>query len=109
MLVLYNCLFSPLVLNFVLYVGGCSDFNMADITDFVESPKLKILNKFLKDQLLRVADHYGIGISDKRPSKEVVKSEIKAFLCDLKRSLILFQKRSGLGNLVMVCTNICRL
>ena len=79
----YIILFSPLVLNFVLYVGGCSDFDMADITDFVESPKLEVLNKFTKDQLLRVADHYSIRISDKSSSKEVVKSEIKAFLCDL--------------------------
>lgn len=37
------------------------------------------MSKFTKDQLLRVADHHSIGISDKRSSKEVVKSEVKAF------------------------------
>lgn len=65
-----------------MYVGEFS-FKMADINDFVEAPRLETLNRFTEDQLLKVADHYSIGISDKKSSKEIVKSEIKAFLSDL--------------------------
>lgn len=56
---------------------------MANIAEFVEAPSCGGLNKFMKDQLLRVSDHYKIDISDKRANKEVLKSEIKAFLSDL--------------------------
>ena len=56
---------------------------MANIAEFVEAPSLELLNRFTKDQLLRVADHYRIGISDKKSNKEVLKSEIKAFLGDV--------------------------
>lgn len=54
------------MLTFVLYVGEFS-FKMADLNDFVEAPRLT-LNRFTKDQLLKVADHYSIGISDKKSS-----------------------------------------
>ncbi|XP_033942524.1 uncharacterized protein cep104 isoform X1 [Pseudochaenichthys georgianus] len=54
---------------------------MASIEDFVESPNEDVLGTYKKDQLLRVADHYGLELP-KKLNKEELLVEIKAQLVE---------------------------
>nr|XP_033957166.1 uncharacterized protein LOC117460055 [Pseudochaenichthys georgianus] len=54
---------------------------MASIEDFVESPNEDLLDTYKKDQLLRVADHYGLELP-KKLNKEELLVEIKAQLVE---------------------------
>lgn len=54
---------------------------MASIEDFVESPNEDLLGTYKKDQLLRVADHYGLELP-KKLNKEELLVEIKAQLVE---------------------------
>ena len=55
---------------------------MSEVTEFVSAPTEEFLDKCTKDQLLRIADHYKIEISDKR-LKDTVKSILRANLSDM--------------------------
>ena len=55
---------------------------MASVDEFVHSPSDHLLNQYTKDQLLKIADHYGIDIGDKR-LKENIKAILKANLVEV--------------------------
>lgn len=55
---------------------------MADISDFVKAPSEDFLNKCTKEQLLKIADHFEIDISDRR-LKDTVKSILTANLTEM--------------------------
>ena len=48
---------------------------MASVSSFVQSPTEAILNSCTKDQLLKLVEHYGVDIGDKK-----LKAEIKGAL-----------------------------
>ena len=54
---------------------------MASLDDFFHSPSDHLLNQYTKDQLLKVAEHYEIEISDKR-LKENIRAILKANLVE---------------------------
>lgn len=56
-------------------------WTMATVEDFLKAPSEELLDCFSREQLLRVADHFGLEISDMRV-KESMKSIIKANLFD---------------------------
>ena len=64
----------------VLLVWG---LKMAQVEDFFETPAELFLEDCIKDQLLKIADHYEFVISDRR-LKETIKSILKANLQDMK-------------------------
>ena len=53
---------------------------MASIDDFIQSPSDELLNSYKKEQLMRVADHYGVELP-----KKVNKEEL---LATLKHELV---------------------
>lgn len=56
---------------------------MASIEDFVQSPSEDLLNSYKKDQLLKVADHYGVKLL-KKSNKDEVLATLKAHLVEEK-------------------------
>lgn len=54
---------------------------MAEIEEFLKSPTEVLLDRYTKDQLLRIVEYYEIEISDKH-LKDTVKSILKANLKD---------------------------
>uniref|UniRef100_A0A3B4TE40 Gypsy retrotransposon integrase-like protein 1 n=1 Tax=Seriola dumerili TaxID=41447 RepID=A0A3B4TE40_SERDU len=55
---------------------------MSDISEFVKAPSEDFLNKCTKEQLLKVAEHFEIDISDRR-LKDTVKSMLTANLTEM--------------------------
>lgn len=56
---------------------------MASIEDFVQSPSERLLNSYKKEQLLQVADHFGVEVS-RRLSKDDLLVTLKARLVEDK-------------------------
>lgn len=63
------------------FLFGLFVFLMVDINAFIESPSYTLLGKCMKEQLLRIADHYEIDVVDKK-RKESIKAELKLKLCE---------------------------
>ncbi|XP_030294105.1 uncharacterized protein LOC115594274 [Sparus aurata] len=55
---------------------------MAEVAEFVKAPAEELLDKCTKEQLLKIAEHYDIDISDKR-LKDTVKSILRANLSEM--------------------------
>ena len=53
---------------------------MASVSSFVQSPTEAILNSCTKDQLLKLVEHYGIDIGDKK--LEEIKGALRAALIE---------------------------
>ncbi len=56
---------------------------MALVEAFCETPSEELLDGCTKEQLLKIADHYSVDISDKR-LKDTVKSILKAKLYEME-------------------------
>lgn len=52
------------------------------VEDFISSPSGALLDSCTKDQLLKIADHYGIEIGDKRVKDSTVRETLKAKLIE---------------------------
>lgn len=69
-----------------MYFVNCFTFGInmtSNVSEFICAPSEALLAGFTKDQLLKLADHYGIAISDKR-LKETVRSSLVASLIEIK-------------------------
>jgi len=53
--------------------------SMASVEDFLSPPSEEGLERCTRDQLLRIADHFDLEVSDRR-SKDSIKAIIKANL-----------------------------
>ena len=65
--------------QFYLHPNNQNSFVMASVSSFVQSPTEAILNSCTKDQLLKLVEHYGVDIGDKK-LKEEIKGALRAAL-----------------------------
>ena len=52
--------------QFYLHPSNQNSFVMASVSSFVQSPSEAILNGCTKNKLLKLVEHYGVDIGDKR-------------------------------------------
>lgn len=64
------------------------------VEDFISSPSEALLDSCAKDQLLKIADHYGIEIGDKRVKDSTIRETLKTKLIEQS---ILFEMPATAG------------
>ena len=67
--------------QFYLHPSNQNCFVMAFVSSFVQSPAEAILNGCTKYQLLKLVEHYGVDIGDKK-LKEEIKGALRAALIE---------------------------